>query len=95
MYLPREWALSDTVRFLTTDLPLAQQPTIWRGASDDENTLVVLPAFADATEVATVLQALGPSAIEVFPTPTLPSGSEPLVRVFARGLAAIELMRAP
>ena len=95
VYLPREWALSDTVRFLTIDLPPAQQPKIWRGASDDENTLVVLPAFADATEVATVLQALGPSAIEVFPTPTLPSGSEPLVRVFARGSAAIELMRAP
>ncbi len=95
VYLPREWALSDTVRFLTTNLPPAQQPKIWRGASDDENTLVVLPAFADATEVATVLQALGPSAIEIFPAPTLPPGSEPLVRVFARGPTAIALMRDP
>lgn len=95
VYLPREWALSDSVRFLTSDLPPDRRPQIWRGTSAADNVLVVLPAFANAEEVAAVLQSLGPTAVEVLPTPTIPADGEPLVRVFGRGVAALELMKEP
>ncbi|WP_322490210.1 ArnT family glycosyltransferase [Chloroflexus sp.] len=96
VYLPREWALSDTVRFLTSDLPLEQQPQIWRGTLDpDSAALVVLPAFADPREVAAVVNTLGSAAVEIVPTPTIPSDGEPLARVFARGAAALAVMRSP
>ncbi|WP_299644914.1 glycosyltransferase family 39 protein [uncultured Chloroflexus sp.] len=96
VYLPREWALSDTVRFLTAHLPLEQRPRIWRGTLDpDSDALVILPAFANPDEVAAVLSALGPTAVEIVPTPTIPANAEPLVRVFARGAAARAVMRSP
>lgn len=95
VYLPHEWALSDTVRFLTADLPPAQRPHILGNPIADGDVLVVLPAFADVEDVAAVLQALGPTAVEVLPTPTIPADGEPLVRVFGRGVAALELMKEP
>ncbi|MDW8403355.1 glycosyltransferase family 39 protein [Chloroflexus sp.] len=96
VYLPREWVLSDTVRFLTSDLAPADRPRIWRGVLDSHtDALVVLPAFADPAEVDAVLNALGPAAVEVTPTPTIPADSAPLVRVFARGAAALALLRSP
>ncbi|MGC8952317.1 hypothetical protein [Chloroflexus sp.] len=96
VYLPREWALSDTVRFLTADLAPAQQVRIWRGSLvGDDDVLVVLPVSADATTVAVVLNALGSAGREVESSPTIPTGGEPLVRVFARGAAALAVMRSP
>lgn len=96
VYLPREWALSDTVQFLTAHLLPEQRPRIWRGTLDpDSDALVILPAFANPDEVTAVLRALGPTAVEIAPTPTIPAGSEPLVRVFARGAAALEVIRSP
>lgn len=96
VYLPREWALSDTVQFLTAHLPPEQRPRIWRGTLDpDSDALVILPAFANPDEVAAVLRALGPTAVEIAPTPTIPTNAEPLVRVFARGAAAHAVMRSP
>lgn len=96
VYLPREWALSDTVQFLTAHLLPEQRPRIWRGTLDpDSDALVILPAFTNPDEVAAVLRALGPTTVEIAPTPTIPAGSELLVRVFARGAAALEVIRSP
>ncbi|GIV89186.1 MAG: hypothetical protein KatS3mg055_1704 [Chloroflexus sp.] len=96
VYLPREWALSDTVRFLTADLAPAQQARIWRGSLvGDDDVLVVLPVSADATTVAGVLNALGSAGREVESPPTIPTGGEPLVRVFARGTAALAVLSTP
>lgn len=84
------------MRFLTADL---RQPMYALTSSTrlpaDADVVIVLPAQANAETVAFVQAMLGPTAIEITPTPTLPSGSEPLVRIFARGAAAIALMSEP
>ncbi len=94
VYLPKEWLASDTVRFLTANL--AQPPQALTAATRPESdAIVILPASANADWVALALTALGPDAVEIESTPTLPAGSEPLVRVFARGAAAIALLSEP
>jgi len=92
VYLLKESAVSDTVRFLTADLP--QPPRVLTSATQPgPDVVVILPANADPDLVAFARAMLGSTAIEITPTPTLPVGSEPIVRVFARGDHAIAMLR--
>lgn len=89
--LPQELLSADTVRFLTWGAP----PEAYTGApiSGDGPALVLLPGDASAADQAAALAALGPEALPLGPIATYPGSAQPLVLAFARGEAAVRLVR--
>jgi hypothetical protein len=90
VYLPEGTEKEDTVRFLTSGVPLRTLDDALQIPSGPQ-ALVVLPADVSASVVATTLQVLGPGAQEIATVPRYPSG-EPILRAFGVGEGAKRIM---
>jgi 4-amino-4-deoxy-L-arabinose transferase-like glycosyltransferase len=90
VYLPGGAEKEDTVRFLTSGVPLCTLDDALQTPPGPE-ALVVLPADVSESVVATTLQVLGPAAQEIATVPRYPTG-EPILRAFGVGEGAQRIM---